>query len=319
MSDKPAVSIKDMLQREPIISSGHRMCAGCGAPPVIKLMGMALRGPTIVCNNTGCLEVATTIYPYTAWKIPWIHVAFENAAAVASGAVEAINAMREKGRYKHEHVDVVALGGDGSSFDIGFGAISGALERGHDFVYMCYDNGAYQNTGIQRSGATFPGQETTTSWGGSVIPGKLERKKPLAQIVAAHKIPYVATSEAYNYRDFITKFRKALEVEGPAFIHAFSPCPRGWRSPTGDSISLSKLAVETGLHPLYEVIDGEEWIMSGPSKRVADAGLKPVDEYFKTQGQFKHLFKPEWEDFRKRIQEQVNHDWELLKKRCGVE
>lgn len=319
MSNKPAVSIKEMLKQDLILSSGHRMCAGCGAPTVIKLMGMALRGPTIVCNSTGCLEVATTIYPYTAWKIPWIHVAFENSAAVASGALEAINAMREKGHYKDEHVDVIAIGGDGGSFDIGFGAISGALERGHDFVYMCYDNGAYQNTGIQRSGATFTGQETTTSWAGKAIPGKLERKKPLAEIVAAHKIPYVATVEPSNFRDFITKFRKALDAEGPGFIHAFSPCPRGWRSATEETISISRLAVETGLHPLYEVIDGEEWIMSGPSKRVAETGLKPVEEYFKTQGQFKHLFKPEWEGFRKKIQEQVNHDWEVLKKRCGVE
>ncbi|MFW9959279.1 MAG: thiamine pyrophosphate-dependent enzyme [Candidatus Odinarchaeota archaeon] len=315
--NKPAVSIKDMIKKDRILNSGHRMCAGCAAPVVIKLMGMALRGPTIVCNNTGCLEVATTIYPYTAWNLPWIHVAFENAAAVASGVIEATKVMHKKGRFDYEHIDVVALGGDGASFDIGFGAISGAMERGHDMVYMCYDNGAYQNTGIQRSGATFPGQETTTSWAGSVIPGKLERKKPLAQIIAAHKIPYVATAEPSNYRDFITKFRKALEVEGPAFVHAFSPCPRGWRSATGESIALSKLAVETGLHPLYEVINGEEWIMSSASKNLKE--LKPVDEYFKTQGQFKHLFKPEWADFRKSIQEMVNHDWELLKKHCGVE
>jgi pyruvate ferredoxin oxidoreductase beta subunit len=315
--NKPAVSIKDMLKKEPILSSGHRMCAGCGAPPVIKLMGMALRGPTIVCNATGCLEVATTIYPYTAWNIPWIHVAFENAAAVASGVIEATKVMHKKGRFAHEHVDVIALGGDGGSFDIGLGAISGAMERGHDMVYMCYDNGAYQNTGIQRSGATFTGQETTTSWAGSVIPGKLERKKPLAEIIAAHRVPYVATVEPSNYRDFITKFRKAIEVEGPAFVHAFSPCPRGWRSATGETISLAKLAVETGLHPLYEVINGEEWIMSSASKNLKE--LKPVDEYFKRMGQFKHLFKPEWEDFRKSIQEMVNHDWELLKKRCGVD
>ena len=188
-AEKPAVSIKDMLKVEPILSSGHRMCAGCAAPTVVKLMGMALRGPTIVCQNTGCLEVATTIYPYTAWEIAWIHVAFENAAAVASGVIEATKVMHSKGRYEHEHVDVIAIGGDGSSFDIGFGAISGAMERGHDMVYMCYDNGAYQNTGIQRSGGTFPGQETTTSWAGSKIPGKLERKKPLAEIIAAHRIP----------------------------------------------------------------------------------------------------------------------------------
>ncbi len=312
-----AVSIKDMLKKDKILSSGHRMCAGCAAPTIVKLMGMALRGPTIVCEATGCLEVATTIYPYTAWEIPWIHVAFENAAAVASGVAEAINAMRDKGRYKHDHVDVIAIGGDGGTFDIGFGSLSGALERDHDFVYMVYDNGAYQNTGIQRSGGTFPGQETTTSWAGKVSPGKEQRKKPLSEIVAAHRIPYVATVDPYHYRDFVTKFRKGLEVEGPAFIHAFSPCPRGWRSETGRSIELAKLAVETGLHPLYEVIDGKEWKLSGPSKRLKE--LTPVDEYFKTQGQFKHLFKPQWEDFRKQIQEQVTADWEYLKQRCGVE
>ncbi|MFW9848849.1 MAG: thiamine pyrophosphate-dependent enzyme [Candidatus Thorarchaeota archaeon] len=315
--EKPALSIKDMLKREPILSSGHRMCAGCAAPTVVKLMGMALRGPTVVCEATGCLEVATTIYPYTAWEIPWIHVAFENAPAVASGAVEAMKIMHSKGTYEHEHVDVIAIGGDGGTFDIGFGSLSGMLERGHDIVYMVYDNGAYQNTGIQRSGGTFEGQETTTSWAGKVEPGKRQRKKPIAEIVAAHKIPYVATVTPGYQRDFVTKFRKALEVDGPAFIHAFSPCPRGWRSETGKSIELSKLAVEVGIHPLYEVIDGEEYIMSGPSKRLKE--LTPMEEYWKTQGQFKHLFKPQWEDFRHKIQEDVNHDWELLKKKCGVE
>ncbi|MHA1248034.1 MAG: thiamine pyrophosphate-dependent enzyme, partial [Candidatus Thorarchaeota archaeon] len=179
----------------------HRMCAGCAAPTIIKLVGMALRGPTVICNATGCLEVATTIYPYTAWKVPWIHVAFENVAAVASGVVEAFNAMKDKGRGKYDHVDVIAIGGDGGTFDIGFGALSGALERGHDFVYLVYDNGAYQNTGIQRSGATLPGQETTTSWAGKVEPGKRQRKKPLAEIVAAHRIPYVATVSPYYWRD----------------------------------------------------------------------------------------------------------------------
>jgi len=317
MTEPAALKLKDMLKKPEILTSGHRMCAGCAAPTIVKLMGMALRGPTIVCEVTGCLEVATTIYPYTAWKLPWIHVAFENAASVASGVIEAVNVMREKGRWSKEHVDVIAIGGDGGTFDIGFGAISGMLERGHDIVYMCYDNGAYQNTGIQRSGGTFPGQETTTSWAGKVSPGKEQRKKPLAEIVAAHRTPYVATTNPYHHRDFITKFRKALEVEGPAFIHAFSPCPRGWRSQTGKSMELAKLAVEVGLHPLYEIFNGTEYKMSGPSRRLKE--LRPLDDYWKTQGQFKHLFKPKWADFKKVLQEQVNDDWELLKKKCGVE
>ncbi|MFX0044345.1 MAG: thiamine pyrophosphate-dependent enzyme [Candidatus Hermodarchaeota archaeon] len=317
MAEPAAVRLKDMLQKDQILSSGHRMCAGCAAPTVVKLMGMALRGPTIVCEATGCLEVATTIYPFTAWKIPWIHVAFENAAAVASGVAEAMTVMREKGRSEYEHVDVIAVGGDGGTFDIGFGALSGALERGHDMVYMVYDNGAYQNTGIQRSGATLPGQETTTSWAGKVEPGKRQRKKPLAEIVAAHKIPYVATVDPYHYRDFVQKFRKALEVEGPAFIHAYSPCPRGWRSDTSKSIELSKLAVEVGIHPLFEVIDGEEWIMSSPSKNLKE--LKPLEEYWASQGQFRHLRDPKWDDFKRTVQDQIKHDWELLRKRCGLE
>ncbi len=311
-----AVSLKDMLKKERILSSGHRLCAGCAAPTVIKLMGMALRGPTIVCQATGCLEVATTIYPFTAWNIPWIHVAFENVAAVASGVIEGFMALKEKGRSKFEHIDVIAIGGDGGTFDIGFGALSGALERGHDFVYMVYDNGAYQNTGIQRSGATLPGQETTTSWAGRVEPGKRQRKKPIAEIVAAHKIPYVATVTPYHHRDFIQKFRRALEVEGPAFIHAFSPCPRGWRSESSKTMELAKLAVETGIHPLYEIIDGERYVMSAPSKSLSE--LKPLDEFLKPQGQFKHLFKPEWEDFRRQFQDHVRADWELLKKKCGL-
>jgi pyruvate ferredoxin oxidoreductase beta subunit len=317
MTEPAAVKLKDMLKKSSILSSGHRMCAGCAAPTVVKLMGMALRGPTIVCEATGCLEVATTIYPYTAWEIPWIHVAFENVSAVASGVIEAMDVMREKGRVDKEHVDVIAIGGDGGTFDIGFGSLSGMLERGHDVVYMVYDNGAYQNTGIQRSGATLPGQETTTSWAGKVEPGKRERKKPIADIVAAHKIPYVATVDPYHYRDFVTKFRKALEVDGPSFIHAYSPCPRGWRSQTGKSIELAKMAVETGIHPLFEVIDGEEWIMSGPSKNLKE--LKPLEEYWATQGQFKHLKDPKWDDFKKQIQDQVNHDWEVLRQRCGLE
>lgn len=296
------------------IASGHRLCAGCAAGTIVRQVMMALRGPTIFVNATGCLEVATTIYPYTAWKVPWIHVAFENAAAVASGIEGAIKAMRRKGIIEDEHVDIITFGGDGGTFDIGIQALSGALERGHDFVYIVYDNYAYQNTGIQRSGATLMGQSTTTSWAGTKIPGKIQWKKPFAEIMAAHRIPYVATASPYYWQDLVKKVRKALEVEGPAVIHVVSSCTRGWRFPPELSIELTKVAVETLIHPLYEVYDGKEYHITKMIKKP-----KPVTEFFKLQGQFKHLLTPEWSHITKQFQERVIEDYRLLLKKAGIE
>ncbi|MFB0544030.1 MAG: thiamine pyrophosphate-dependent enzyme, partial [Candidatus Bathyarchaeia archaeon] len=217
------MSLKELAKQPDLLASGHRLCAGCGEAVTARLILKAVRGPTIVTTVTGCLEVATTIYPYTAWDLPWIHTAFENAGATASGIESAFRAMKRKGRgslAKYDHLDVIAFAGDGGTYDIGFQALSGALERGHDFVYVLIDNEAYMNTGIQRSGGTPFAASTTTSPAGRVIPGKREWKKPIDEIVVAHEIPYVATVSASYPLDLIGKMGKALEAEGPAFVHA---------------------------------------------------------------------------------------------------
>jgi len=228
----------------------------------------ATRGPTIVTESTGCMEVVSSIYPYTSWATPWLHTAFETAASNASGIEAALKIMKKKGRLKQEHVDVIAFAGDGGTYDIGIQALSGAVERGHDFLFVLYDNEAYMNTGIQRSGGTPHGAATTTSPAGTAIPGKLEYKKPIAEIMVAHEMPYVATASPYYWRDLITKVRKGLEVNGPAFLHVFAPCPRGWRSDPARSIEYAKLAVETCVFPVWEAVNGVHQL-STPSKLLA--------------------------------------------------
>jgi pyruvate ferredoxin oxidoreductase beta subunit len=279
----------------------------------------AARGPIIATNSTGCMEVVSTIYPYTAWKIPWIHTAFETAAANAAGIESALKILRKKGRIKDEHMDVVAFSGDGGTFDIGFQGLSGAVERGHDFLYVLYDNEAYMNTGIQRSGGTPHGAWTTTSPAGRVIPGKPEYKKPIADIMVAHNMPYVATASISHWKDLVIKARKGMEVNGPAFMHTFTPCPRGWRSKTAKSVEIARLAVETCVFPLWEAEYGE-YKLSTPSKVIA---LKPerkkaVEVYLKTQGRFKHLFKPENKQVLDDIQKEVDRRWQKLLKECDL-
>ncbi|MCK4595664.1 pyruvate ferredoxin oxidoreductase, partial [candidate division WOR-3 bacterium] len=231
---------KEIVEKPELFTAGHRACAGCGPAIALRQIMKATRGPTIVTNATGCMEVVSTIYPYTAWKVPWIHTAFENVAANASGIEAALKVMKRKGRLKHEHVDVIAFAGDGGTFDIGIQALSGAVERGHDFLYVLYDNEAYMNTGIQRSGGTPHGASTTTSPAGRVIPGKTQFKKPIADIIVAHEIPYVATASIAYWQDILSKARKSLEVEGPAFMHVFAPCPRGWRYNTSKTIEIAR-------------------------------------------------------------------------------
>ncbi len=310
---------KDIAEKPDLFMSGHRACAGCAPATVLRLIMKATRGPTIVTNATGCMEVVSSLYPQTAWAVPWVHTAFENTAANASGIAEAVKILKKKGRLKHEHVDVIALAGDGGTYDIGMQALSGAVERGHDFLFVLYDNEAYMNTGIQRSGGTPIGAATTTSPAGTVIPGKLEHKKPIADIMVAHEIPYVATASPYYWRDLIAKVRKGLEVEGPAFLHVFAPCPRGWRSDQAKSIELSRLAVETCVFPLWEAVNGE-YQLSPPSKVyvLAPQKKKPVKEYLQTQGRFRHLFTPKFEKLLDEIQRITDLRWQKLLKKCGI-
>jgi pyruvate ferredoxin oxidoreductase beta subunit len=226
--------------------------------------------------------------------------------------------MKKKGRISQEHVDVIAIAGDGGTYDIGIQALSGAVERGHDFMFVLYDNEAYMNTGIQRSGGTPHGAATTTSPAGKVIPGKLEYKKPIADIMVAHQMPYVATASPYYWKDLIQKARRGLEVEGPAFLHVFAPCQRGWRTDPAKSIEYTKLAVETCLFPLWESVNGQ-CQLSTPSKLVALAPLKkkPVADYLRGQGRYRHMFKPQNKKLLEEVQSITDERWERLLKKCG--
>ena len=310
---------KDIAEKPDLFMSGHRACAGCGPATVLRLIMKAVRGPTIMTNATGCMEVVSSIYPYTSWATPWLHSAFENAAANASGIETAIKILKKKGRIKQEQIDVIALAGDGGTYDIGIQALSGAVERGHDFLYVLYDNEAYMNTGIQRSGGTPLGASTTTSPAGTELPGKLENKKPIADIMVAHDMPFVATAAPFYWRDLIIKVRKGLEVNGPAFLHAFAPCPRGWRSDQAKSIELSRLAVETCVFPLWEAVNGE-YQLSTPSRVMAlsPQKKKPVREYLQVQGRFRHLFTPKFEKLINEIQRITDERWQRLLKKCRI-
>ena len=324
MSD---LTLREAAKKTDLLASGHRLCAGCDESIIVRMVLKAVRGPTMVTTATGCLEVATTIFPYTAWRLPWIHSAFENAAATASGMEAAWRAMRRKGKgplAKYETLDIVAFAGDGGTYDIGLQALSGALERGHDFTYVLLDNEAYMNTGIQRSGGTPHAAATTTSPAGHVIPGKREWKKPIDEIVIAHGIPYVATMSAAWPMDVMRKARSAFEAEGPAFLHAIVPCTRGWRYPAEKTIEISRLAVQTCIFPLWEcrLEEGRPvYKLSAASAAIArrPESKKPVEEYLKLQGRFRHLFRPERrDDIIDSIQAWVDHRWQMLLEKAGL-
>lgn len=303
------IALKD-LPIEELYAPGHRLCAGCGPSIAAKMALKAARGPLVVSNATGCVEVSTTIFPYTAWRVPWVHSLFENAAATASGIEAGFKALAKKGLLE-KHVDIIALGGDGGTFDIGIQALSGALERGHDFVYICYDNEAYMNTGIQRSGATPRGAATTTSPAGRKIPGKREFKKDLIAICVAHNIEYAATASIGFPNDYITKVRRALEVEGPAVVHVLAPCPLGWRSDPVDTIKIAKLAVQTTIFPIYEVEKGKYQLNIKIRNPIA------AEEYLKLQGRFSHLFRPEFKEELEAIKQSIKERWAKVLTMCG--
>ncbi len=299
------LSLKELSKKEIMFSSGHRMCSGCGAPIVVKMVLLASDYPVIASSSTGCLEVSSCISDYTAWKIPWMHSAFENAAATLAGIETMYKALKKQGKIGDD-IKFIAFCGDGGTYDIGFQSLSGAMERGHDMLYICYDNGAYMNTGIQRSSATPLGADTTTCPAGSVIPGKLQQRKDLTKIMANHGIPYVAQASISNWSDLMKKVRKALDIKGPKFMNILAPCNRGWRSRNDDAVMLSRLAVETCYWPLYEIENGNLRITVKPKEK------KPLEEFLKTQGRFKHLFSPQNEWLLKKAQEDIDRNWERL-------
>ena len=308
-----AYKLKEVVQKPDRLTGGHRMCAGCGAPTVVRGVLRALKPEdrAVIGCATGCLEVATTIYPYTAWKDSFIHNAFENAAATVSGVEAAYNALKRKGKVT-ETFKFITFGGDGGTYDIGIQSLSGAMERGHDMVYVCYDNGAYMNTGIQRSSATPKYANTTTSPSGKVLPGKMQYRKDLAGVLAAHEIPYVAQSAiTQNMKDLYEKAEKAIYTPGPAFLNVLAPCPRGWRYDTPKLLEISKLAVDTCVWPLYEVVNGEWRLTYKPKEKL------PVEEWLKPQGRFKHLFEKHNAHLIEDLQREVDVRWEKLLKLCG--
>ncbi len=307
-------SLKDLSKKEDLLSSGHRLCPGCGAPIIVRQVLLTSDTPVVVCCPTGCLEVATTIYPYTAWKVPFIHNAFENAASTICGVESAYRSLKKQGKIDRE-IRFIAFGGDGGTYDIGLQAISGALERGHRFLYICYDNEAYMNTGIQRSSASPRGAFTTTSPPGKAIPeGKTEFRKDLTKIIAAHNIPYVAQASPGHYNDLMKKVQKALNANGPSFINILSPCPRGWRYPADQTIEIAKLAVLTGFWPLYEIENGKYRITYKPRKK-----KKPLKDFLVAQGRFKHLFRDENKGILEELQREVDRKEKELMIGAGEE
>ena len=307
-----STSLKELSKLPVRLTPGHRLCAGCAEAIVARQVLMATNKPVVVANATGCFEVATSVYPFSAWNVPWIHTAFGNAAATCAGVEAAYSALKRKGKITEE-IKFLTFAGDGATYDIGFQSLSGAIERGHDMLYVCFNNEAYMNTGIQRSGATAMGAATTTCPAGSCMPGKTQYPKDLTMIIAAHELPYAAQAAPHNWKDLIAKASKGFEVNGPAFLNTLTPCPRGWRFESDRTVEMSKLAVETCVWPLYEY-ENHKYKLTAESARIADGKLekKPVSEWIKAQGRFKHLTKDKWMDVADAVQEEVDRKWNKL-------
>ncbi len=285
------------VSNDELFAPGHRGCAGCGCTVAMRLALKVAGDNTVATHATGCMEVISSPYPETAWRIPWIHVAFENSAAVASGVEAALKALGKK-----DKVNVIAFGGDGGTVDIGLQALSGAMERGHDMLYICYDNEAYMNTGVQRSGATPYGASTTTSPPGSQSIGNDRPKKDMPQIIAAHNVPYVATASIAFPLDYMAKVEKALQVKGPSYIHIHASCTPGWGIPSDKGIEIPRLAVDSGMWVLYEIVNGDTRVTYKPAKK------QSVKSYLKMQKRFKHLDEPAIEQ----IQAEIDKNWDKI-------
>lgn len=304
-------NLKEVVNKPSRLTSGHRMCAGCGAPVTVNGVLRALKEEdnAVVSVATGCLEVATCTFPYTSWKnTSFIHTAFECASATLSGVETTYNKFKKDGKIKDDKVTkFIGFGGDGGTLDIGLQSLSGAMERGHDITYICYDNGAYMNTGTQRSSSTPHFADTTTSPSGKSSNGKPQQRKDLTEIMVKHNLPYVAQSALIgNLKDLYEKSEKAIYTNGPTYMSVLSPCPRGWGYPAEDLQTISKLAVDTCFWPLYEVENGNYKITYRPAKKL------PVEEFLKLQKRFKHMFKPGNEWMIEEIQKEVDKKWAYL-------
>ncbi len=297
---------KRQVTKEEYFAPGHRACIGCCEALAVRLSAKALGPNTIVVAATGCMEIVASQLPWTSWKLPWIHTLFENTAAVASGIESGLKTLNAKGKRSDGDIHVVATAGDGATSDIGLQALSGALERGHKFLYICWDNEAYMNTGNQRSSATPYGASSTTAPAGKNSIGQITWKKNMPAIVAAHEIPYVATACPSYPFDLMDKVAKATAVNGPAYIHVFSVCPQGWRTPLESGIDIGRLAVQTGVFPLYEIENGKYKINVNTPNR------KPVADYLKPQGRFRHLSDASI----KVIQDRVDREYTKLVERA---
>jgi len=301
--------LKDLASMEDRLVAGHGMCLGCGIPLIFKIILRATEDPLIIANATGCLEVCTTIFPRTSWNMTWVHSAFENAASTIAGVEAMYKSLKRQGKIpKDKEIKFMGVGGDGGTYDIGLQALSGTVERGHDIVYVCYDNNAYANTGGQRSSATPMGASATTSPQGSQSPGKLQWRKDLTRVLVAHNIPYVAQASPHRWQDLYNKAKKAFETKGPAFLNVLCLCPTEWKYDESQGIRLAQLATDTCVWPLYEVENGKYKINYKPKEK------KPVLEWLKGQGRFRHLFKEANAPILEEIQKQVDEDWEELLK-----
>ena len=302
-----AVNLKKMAAGRELLAGGHRACAGCTAPGILR-QTLHVSGPeTVVAFATGCMEVSTTIYPYTSWRVPYVHCAFENVAATISGVEAAWRALRRRGRIDPDKkMHFIAFGGDGATYDIGFQSLSGAMERGHNILYICYDNNAYMNTGIQRSSATPRGAATNTSPPGRAVAGKQQRRKDITACMIAHDIPFVAQASVSHPMDFMRKVARALEIDGPGFINILQPCHRGWRCKPEESIELARGAVDACWWPLYQVDHGRWKVDYKPKTEV------PVAEWFKLQGRFRHVISADDRELIDWHQRQVDRKWSDL-------
>jgi pyruvate ferredoxin oxidoreductase beta subunit len=299
--------LKDLAKMEDRLVAGHGMCLGCGIPLILKVVLRATEDPLIIANATGCCEVCTTIFPRTSWNVTWVHSAFENAASTIAGVEAMYKSLKNKGQIdKEKKIKFLGIGGDGGTYDIGLQALSGTMERGHDVVYLCYDNNAYANTGGQRSSATPLGASATTSPAGTQSPGKLQWRKDLTKILTAHNIPYVAQACPSRWQDMYNKAKKAFEVEGPAFLNILCLCPTEWKYDESKGIELAKIAVDTCVWHLYEVENGKYKLNYKPKEK------KSILEWIKPQGRFRHLFKEENAWVIEEFQRKVDEEWEEL-------